>query len=61
MDKQVVQAGESWWQNSSRSTSKKQNETEIWIDKDDFKAGVIARPVGPRLDQKIVETFVINC
>ena len=42
MDKQDLQVGESWWQNSystTRFSSKKQNEneTEIWIEKDGFK------------------------
>ena len=41
INKQGLQAGESWLQNSNRSMSKKQNknETEIWIEKDGFKTG----------------------
>ena len=54
MKRQDLQAGESWRQNSSstiiRSRSKKQKETDIWIEKDGFKPG-------SRLDWKIVETF----
>ena len=34
----------------TRLRSKKQKETDIWIEKDDFKTG-------SRLDWKIVETF----
>ena len=54
MEKQDLQAEESWWQNSSyttiKSRSKKQKKTDIWIDEDGFKPG-------SRLDWKIVETF----
>ena len=54
MEKQDLQAGESWRKNSSsttiRSRSKKQKETDIWIEKDGFKPG-------SRLDWKRVETF----
>ena len=54
MEKQDLQVGESRWQNSSstiiRSRSKKQKETDIWIEKDGFKPG-------SRLEWKIVETF----
>ena len=36
-----LQAAESWWQNSNFTANyiqeQKQKETEIWIDKDDFK------------------------
>ena len=35
----------------------KKNETEIWIEKDGFKTGVI----GSKLEWQIVETVVINC
>ena len=54
MEKQDLQAGESWWKNSSsttiRSRSKKQKETDIWIEKDGFKPD-------SRLNWKILETF----
>ena len=42
MDKQGLQAGESRWQNFSRSKSKKQieNETKIWIGKDTFETRI---------------------
>ena len=55
MEKQYLQAGESWWQSSpalqlSRSRSKKQRETDTWIEKDGFKPG-------SRLDWNLVETF----
>ena len=52
MEKLDLQAGESWWQNSSfttiRSRSKKQKETDVWIEKDDFKPR-------SRLDWKILQ------
>ena len=51
MEKQDLQAEESWWQNSSSTTirlrSKKQKEADIWIEKDGFKPG-------SRLDWKII-------
>ena len=55
MKKQDLPAGESWWQSSSvlqltRSWSKKQRETDIWIKKNGFKRG-------SRLDLNLVETF----
>ena len=40
MDKQGLHAEESWWQNSSISKSKNENETKIWIEKDGFKTGI---------------------
>ena len=55
MEKQDLQASEKWWQSSpvlqlTRAMSKKQKETDIWIEKDGLKPG-------SRLDWKIVETF----
>ena len=55
MEKQDLQAWEKWWQSSpvpqlTRSMSKKQKETDIWIEKDGFKPG-------SRLHWKTVEIF----
>ena len=55
MEKQDLQVWEKWWQSSPvlqlpKSTSKKQKETYIWIEKNSFKSG-------SRLDWKKVETF----
>ena len=55
MEKQDLQAWEKWWQSSpviqlTRSMSKMQKETDIWIEKDGFKPG-------SRLHWKTVEIF----
>ena len=52
---QDLQAWGKWWQSSpvlqlTKSTSKKQKETDTWIEKDSFKSG-------SRLNWKIVEIF----
>ena len=55
MEKKDLQACEKWWQSFpvpqlTRSMSKKQKETDIWIEKDGFKPS-------SWLDWKMVETF----
>ena len=53
MEKQDLQAAESWGQNSSSTTpevNSKRKPIAIWIEKDGFKPG-------SRLDWKILETI----